>query len=361
LWRRPIGPGWSSFAVHRDLLYTQEQRGDEEVVASYRVSTGQPVWKHRDAVRFWESNGGAGPRGTPTLDNDRVYALGATGVINALDARTGAVVWSRNAAADTKAKTPGWGFSASPIVLDGIVIVATSGKLVGYDADTGKPRWFGPPRAGSYSSPHVAVFDGVTQVVHLHGSGATSVNPTDGKVLWEHTWEGGAIVQPALLPDGMLINSIVATGGQGVRRLAVKHGAAGWTIEERWTSTGLKPYFNDFVVHKGHAYGFDGSILASIDLTDGRRVWKGGRYGSGQLALLPEQDLLLVVSEDGEIALVSATPDQFREVAKVPAIEGKTWNHPALVRDVLLVRNGEEMAAFRLKTQTQNSELRAKN
>jgi outer membrane protein assembly factor BamB len=245
-------------------------------------------------------------------------------------------------------------------VLDGAVIVAASGRLVGYDADTGRPRWLGPARLGSYSSPHVAVFDGVIQVVHLHGSGATSVNPADGKVLWEHTWEGGAIVQPALLPDGMLINSIVATGGQGIRRLAVKRDAEKWTVEERWTSTGLKPYFNDFVVDDGHAYGFDGSILASIDLTDGRRVWKGGRYGSGQLALLPEQDLLLVVSEDGELALVSATPDQFREVARIPAIEGKTWNHPALVRDVLLVRNGEEMAAFRLKTQTQNPELGTK-
>ena len=130
--------------------------------------------------------------------------------------------------------------------------------------------------------------------------------------------------------------------------LAVTHGPNGWAVAERWTSNGLKPYFNDFVVHKGHAYGFDGSILAAIDLADGARRWKGGRYGNGQLVVLPDQDLLLVLSEEGELALVRATPEQFTEIARFPAMDGKTWNHPVLIGDLLLVRNGEEMAAFRL-------------
>ena len=352
MWRRPIGPGWSSFSVHGDLLYTQEQRGDDEIVACYKVSTGEPVWKHRDAVRFWESNGGAGPRATPTLHKNRVYAFGATGILNALDAATGAVVWSSNVASDTGRAVPMWGFASSPLVVDDLVIVAAAGTLAGYDLATGTKRWTGPSYGGSYSSPHLATIDGVVQVVLLGGPGAISVAPSDGAVLWKHEWEPGPIVQPAVMADGdILVNAIASTGGIGTRRLHLTRGSGGWSAEERWTSNGLKPYFNDFVVHRGHAFGFDGSILSSINLEDGKRNWKGGRYGNGQLILLPDQDVMLVLSEEGELALVSATTDKFTELARFPALDAKTWNHPVLVGGILLVRNGEEMAAFRLALQ----------
>jgi hypothetical protein len=352
IWRRPIGPGWSSFAVHGDLVYTQEQRGSDEEVSCYKLATGEPVWTHRDPVRFWESNAGAGPRATPTLGHGRVYTLGATGILNALDARSGAVVWSRHAAADTKVETPGWGFTASPLLVGDAVIVATSGRLAAYDAATGQPRWLGPEGGAGYSSPHLATFDGVAQVLLLRGSRSTSVAPADGTLLWEHRGEPGvSILQPSLTADGdVLVAGGDAMGGTGIRRLAVAHGPAGWTATERWLSKGLKPYFSDFVVHEGHAFGFDGSILSCIDLADGTRKWKGGRYGHGQLLLLPDQDLLLVLSEEGELALVGATPGSFTELARVPAIQGKSWNHPVLAGDTLLVRNGEEMAAFRLRT-----------
>src|SRR6266702_1824760 len=301
LWRQPIGPGWSSFAVRGDRLYTQEQRGDQEVVACYDATTGKPVWRHRDPARFWESNAGAGPRATPTLSGGRVYTLGGTGIVNV---------------------------------------------LVAYDLVSGDRRWLGPKGREGYSSPQLVTIDGVPQILQLSGTGLVSVAPADGKLLWQHEWQGYPIVQPAQTADGDVL--IAVSDSSGTRRLALAHGPDGWTSKERWTSNGLKPYFNDFVVHKGHAFGFDGSILACIDLEDGSRKWKGGRYGNGQLVLLPEQDLLLVLSEEGELALVKATPDQFTELARFPALEGKTWNHPVLVGDRLLVRNGEHMEAFRL-------------
>ena len=346
LWRRPVGPGWSSFAVRGGLIYTQEQRGPDEVVACYKLTSGEPVWAHRDTSRFWESNGGAGPRATPTLSNGRVYTFGATGILNVLNARDGAVVWSHNAASDTGMKSPQWGFASSPLVVGDVLIVGVAGQLAAYDRATGARRWVGPAHGVSYSSPHLLTIDGVQQVLLLSEAGATSVALADGTLLWEHPWPGYPIVQPALTADGDILISV--SDSSGTRRLAVARGPGGWTVEERWTSNGLKPYFNDFVVHDGYAFGFDGSILACIDLKDGKRKWKGGRYGNGQLVLLPDQDLLLVLSEEGELALVRAIPDQFTELARFPALEGKTWNHPVLAGDVLLVRNGQEMAAFRL-------------
>jgi outer membrane protein assembly factor BamB len=354
LWRRSIGPAWSSFSVSGGLIYTQEQRGENEVVSAYRLATGAPVWRHSQHARFYESNGGPGPRGTPTVHNGRVYSVGATGIVSALDARTGAVVWSRNAANDTGAKIPGWGFASSPIVVDDLVIVAASGRLAGYDIGSGNPRWVRTTIGGGYSSPQLAMIDGVPQVLLLSGGGVTSVAPADGSVLWQHPWqEGVSIVQPALVAErDVIITAGDMMGGTGMRRISVTHNASGWATEERWTTRNLKPYFNDFVVHNGYAFGFDGRILACIDLQNGERKWKGGRYGAGQLVLLSDQNLLLVLSEEGELALVNAVPDGFSEVARFQALEGKTWNHPVLVGDVLLVRNDREMAAFRLASTT---------
>ena len=264
-----------------------------------------------------------------------------------LEARDGAVVWSRNTGVDADVKIPEWAFSGSPLVFDDVVIVAVKGTLVAYDLASGDPRWFGPKGGSGYSSPHLLTIDGIQQILLMSETGVTSITPSDGTIIWKYEWPtGGRIVQPALTANGDLLISAGET--TGIRRLGIAHETDGWTIKERWTSNQLKPYFSDFVISDGYAYGVDGSILACIDIENGKRKWKGGRYGGGQLVLLSDQDVLLVITEQGELALVAATPDRFTELARFPAIEGKTWNHPVLVGDVLLVRNSQEMAAFRL-------------
>jgi hypothetical protein len=263
------------------------------------------------------------------------------------------VIWSRNAGTDTNTKIPDWGFSASPLLIDDMVIVAMAGTLAAYDRETGNPRWVGTDGGPGYSSPHVVTIHGVPQIILLDAKGATSVSPSTGARLWDVTVTtsgmAAPIVQPAMTADGDVL--ISAGDLSGLHRFAVANNGGVWSATNRWSTNGLKPYFNDFVVHKGHAFGFDGSMLACIDVADGKRKWKGGRYGNGQLVLLPDQDLLLVVTEEGDLVLVSATVDTFTELGRVPAITGKTWNHPVLAGDTLLVRNGEEMAAFRLQIQ----------
>ena len=346
VWRRLVGPGWSSFAVRGNHFYTQEQFGEEEIVTCYDIANGQPVWRHSDTARFWEANAGAGPRSTPTLHKGRLYTLGATGIVNVLDTEDGSVIWSRNIATDTNTRIPMWGFVASPLVVGDVVILAAAGSIIAYELTTGAIRWFNSTGGDCYSSPHLAQIDGVEQILLLNEAGANSFNPIDGTVLWQHAWKGNPIVQPAIIGDGdILISTDERTG---VRRISVTHGQDGWKVAELWTSARIKPYFNDTVIHKGHAYGFDGNSLACIDIDHGERQWKGGRYGRGQLVLLADQNLLLVLSEKGDLALVEAIPDKFTELADFPAIEGKTWNHPVLAGDILLVRNAQEMAAFQL-------------
>jgi outer membrane protein assembly factor BamB len=346
LWRRPVGPGCSSFAVSDNYIFTQEQRGDEEIVSCYNLNTGEPVWMHSDSARFWDAHAGAGPRSTPTLCNGRVYTMGATGILNVLDAANGKVIWSRKASKDAGTEDSGWGYTSSPLVIDSVVIVACVGKLMSYNIATGHLLWSGSDGGDSYSSPHLLTIKGVRQVLLMSANGVISVDPGTGAAFWKYDWKSDTrIEQPSMIDNNSLL--ISQGSGKGIRRISVQYDADKWTIGEQWTSTNLKPNFNDFIVHEGYAYGFDGPSLVCIDLKDGSRKWKGQRY-AGEMILLADQDVLLMVTEKGELALTEAKPDQFKELAKIQGIKGKTWNHPALAGDILLIRNAQEMAAFRL-------------
>jgi outer membrane protein assembly factor BamB len=345
MWHQPVGPGCSSFAIHGNVFFTQEQRGEDEVVSCYNLTTGKPAWQHSDKARFYDSHAGAGPRSTPTLAGDCVYTLGGTGILNALNAADGTKIWTRDAATENDVKVLGWGFAGSPLVIGNAVIISLSGKLAAYDKENGKPLWNCPDGGNSYSSPHLVTIDGVPQVILMSKTGALSVEPVSGKQLWKHDWTiMDRILQPAVISGGDLL---FAGESNGVQRVKVTHDKGEWEAKEVWTSGEIKLNFNDICIHKGYAYGFDGPNIACINLKDGKRMWKGSPY-RGWLLLLANQDLLIVLTEKGDLALVEAKPDQFRELAKIPAIKGRTWNHPALAGNVLLVRNAEEMAAFRL-------------
>lgn len=353
LWRQSIGPGWSSFAVVGGLCFTQEQRGTDELVSCYQLEDGREIWVQRIPTRFEETIGGAGPRATPTFDAGHLFTLGATGKVQCLEARTGEVVWARSLDADVGAETPPWGFASSPLVLDDRVIVFAGGgagkSVVAYDRKSGALGWSGGEGTHGYSSVHLANLGGVDQLLALSNLGLEALSPANGSLLWENRWDTGEqarVVQPLVIGSDSVI---IGTGyGYGARRLRVTFQDAKFAVEEVWTARTLKPYFNDFVYDEGHCYGFDGRIFTCISSDDGARRWKGGRYGHGQVLLVVDSKLLVVLSESGEIVLLKASPAGHEELGRIPGVPGKTWNHPVIVGRRLLVRNGSEMACYQL-------------
>jgi outer membrane protein assembly factor BamB len=221
--------------------------------------------------------------------------------------------------------------------------------MVAYDRWTGKKVWICKAGTRSYSSPHPAQLGDTQQVLMMSNAGLTAAEPIGGAFLWEYAWpteEEARIVQPTILPGGKIL---VGTGySYGTHCVAPVKDGDHWRVDVVWESRFLKPYFNDLVYHNGQIYGFDDEIMACLDPDSGKRVWKGGRYGHGQLVLLADQDLLLVLSERGDVALVEAKPEGYKELAKFHALDGKTWNHPVVVDGKLFVRNAEEAVCYGL-------------
>lgn len=350
VWRQPVGLGWSSFAVVGHYAVTQEQRGDQELVVCYDVPTGRVVWAHADQARFSEAQGGDGPRATPTVVGGRVYALGATGILNCLDGATGKPVWSRNVLEAYQAKNPVWGKSASPLVYNDLVVVTggdTGPTLLAFRKDSGEPAWNAGEDKPSYASPMLANLAGRRQVIIVNAQSATGHDPKDGHVLWNYPWPGGfaKASQPVVVGEDRLFLS--AGYHVGCVLLEFRAAADGsLTTREVWKNKNLKTEFTTAVLHDGFVYGLDDTVLACVDLGDGKRRWKDGRYGYGQVLLAG--DLLLVQAESGDVALVEASPAAFHEVARIPALKAKTWNVPALAGKYLLVRNDQEAVCFEL-------------
>lgn len=357
LWQQRIGPAWSSVIIIGDRLFTQEQRGEKEAVVCYAAATGKELWAHEDVARFWESVSGAGPRATPTFANGRIYSLGATGILNCLDAATGDKQWSHNLQTDASATVPAWGLSSSPLVVDGICVVYGGGEnhnnLLAYDANSGKSLWTAAAGVCSYASPHLVTIEDQPQVLMLNDHGLMSVEPTKGQALWT---AGLAMpgaprnLQPHLIGERQLLVGTLAGFGLAVCEIGRTNNT--WTATEKWASTQMKAEFSEMAVHQGHAYGFDGAVFCCIDIATGERRWKGGRYGRGQVILLEEQHLLLVLSETGEAVLVSAQPGRHEEFGRFQAITGKTWNHPVVAHGRLFARNAEEIACYQLDDST---------
>lgn len=353
IWKQPVGAGYASFVIARNRAFTIEQRGANEVVAAYDVATGRELWTNVWAAEFRESMGGDGPRATPTWFDGRVFALGATGELRALDEATGKVIWRTNILADAKADNLPWGMSAAPLVVgDGVVVLpggSPNQSVVSYDRATGKKLWSTLGDVQAYSSPMLVTLLGVPQIIFFSASRLVGLSLDGSKELWAYPWpvmNGINASQPMAIDDSRVFLSSSYGGGAAVIELS--RDADRVSVREVWRNTRMKNRFSSSVLHDGIIYGLDESILAAIDAGTGELKWKGGRYGYGQLLLADGH--LIVLTENGDLALVRATPDRHEELTRFHVLDGKTWNVPAIAGGYLLVRNLAEMAAFDLRT-----------
>jgi len=350
LWRKPVGAGWSAFAVVGSHAYTQEQRGESECITCCDLLSGRLLWAYSNAVHFSQWQSGEGPHATPTVDKDRVFAMGAEGTLDCLDALTGRRIWSRNVLAENNLPNLIWGVSVSPLVYDETVVVTgglTNGPTVlAYRRSDGTPLWRSGTDKASYASPILATLAGRRVVLSCNAASLTAHNPTNGEILLDYPWTNDKwpkASQPVVLEGDRVFLS--AGYGSGCILLQVKSSPNGkLAATPLWKNLHLKTQFNSAAVRNGFLYGLDDGLLACVETSTGERKWKEGRYGSGQSLLV--DDLALIQSESGDVVLADATPDSGRELGRIPALKSKTWNHPTLAGCYLLVRNSEEAVCY---------------
>ena len=338
LWKQPVGGGYASFACGEGRAFTIEQRHQNEVATAYDIETGRELWAHSWPAEFVEALGGDGPRATPAYDEGRVYVIGALGELRCLSASDGKLLWRKPLEVNLT-----YGASASPLVLEDKLIVVAEG-VIACDKRNGSQIWKFTGEKPAYSSPMRVSLTGQPQLLVVGKTRALGLSIDEGKLLWEFPWvvlQGNRnIAQPLILSS----NRFFLSAGYGTGCVAVEIAAGG--AREIWRNKNLKNKFTSSVLWQDHIYGLDEDILVCLDARTGERKWKDGRYGYGQLLLA--SGLLVILSGDGDLALVKASPESQQEVVRMRAIAGKTWNHPAIEYGKLLVRNAVEMACFQI-------------
>lgn len=350
LWQQPCGGGYASFVVAEGLAFTIEQRVNKEVIAAYALETGHEVWTYGYEALFSEWMGGDGPRATPTLHKSLLYSLGAAGNLCCLGARTGTLVWQHDVLKDSGSENLRYGLAASPLVFGEQLIISTgtaveAGTLIAYDLLTGELLWQALPDQQAYTSPVLATLAGKQQLLVVTAERVLGFDLAIQSVLWEAPWKvsyGNASCVPVVVDEEQFF--LGAGYGTGGALFKVQSGESGLSATEVWRNRNLRTKFNPAVFHDRHLYGLDEGVLTCVDAATGERRWRDGRYGYGQVIMAGNH--LIVLGGDGRLALVEARPERFRQVASFQALNGKTWNVPAIAHGRLLVRNSYEMACY---------------
>jgi outer membrane protein assembly factor BamB len=358
LWRVKGGEGYSSLAVADGRVTTLVQDGNGEAVVCWDADTGRELWRFPYPARYTTGNG-SGPRSTPTVDGDRVYTVGATGLFHCLEAATGKQLWEHDLLRETGAANLQWGVSFSPLVHGDLVITNPGGKggrsVVAFDKQDGKRVWQALDNPAGYSSPIAVTAGGIPQVIVFTGDALVSLAPDDGQLYWSYPWTTSFGVNAATpiffrarSGERTLDYLFISSGygkGCAVLKVVLEGGRA--CVRMVYENNRMRNHFSSSVRVGDHFYGLDEDRLTCMEVRTGKVAWQERGFGKG--ALIAAGRHLLVLGETGTLALVEAAPDAYRELARFEVFEGRCWTAPALAHGRLYLRDEKEVVCLDLR------------
>jgi hypothetical protein len=354
LWQRPLGGGYASIAADSGTLFTLYRDGDEDVVVALAAADGATVWEHRYRAPARAENQtefGVGPNATPLVLDDRVVTLGYTGVLTCLDRENGKILWSHELIEDFDGEVLEFGYSASPILHDGNVIVLVGGKrhgAVAFDPADGSVAWSGPPTGVSYATPSVIDVDGQQQLVYFSADEIIGLDAGNGRRLWSfpvvNRYRNNA-TDARWSEDNLLWVATQLDGG--TRALRLSREGETTRVEEVWSSNRLSIHWWSALLLGNHVYasiGGNGSILAGVDLASGEIRWR--RRGFTKLKFVHAGDRTILLDSEGHLALAKLAPEGVEVIAEARILEGPTWSAPTLLGTTLFVRDKKTLRAL---------------
>jgi outer membrane protein assembly factor BamB len=351
LWQAKSSVGYSSLAVAGGRAYSLLQDGQEETVVCWNAETGEELWRSKYACEYKNSQG-SGPRSTPTVDGDRVYTVGATGILHCLKNENGQKLWSHDLASEFSGIVPTWGVSFSPLVEGDLVLTNPGGpngnSIVAFHKISGDVVWKCLDDPPAYSSPVAATIHGTRQILSFTYNGLVSVSPQDGALLWRYPWDtrfGANIATSIVVANYVFISSGYDKGCALLEISASPHGSL--LARPVYEHNRMRNHFSTSVYHQEHLYGFDDMTLVCMDFRTGKVLWKKKDFKKG--SLLVADGRLIILGESGNLALAEATPEEYREISSFPFSTKKCWTVPVVANGRLYVRDEEKIVCYDLR------------
>lgn len=351
VWKKNLGEGFSGISVANGRVFTMFAEGDDEFVICLKEESGDEIWRFRTGAKFEEWQGGNGPRSQPTVDGDRVYVLGAEGWLYALDVVNGKMIWSVDLVDGLGGRFPRFGFSNSALVEGDLLFLEAAtrkGTFLALRRTDGEVAWASQNDVASYSSPIAVDLAGARQVVYFSGDAAVGLSPVDGSLYWRYPWKTSYdlnIATPIFVPPDQIF---ISSGyDHGAALLRIEAGAGGMAATRVWENRRMKNHFGTSVLVGDYIYGFDNAILKCIEARTGKEQWKHRGYGKG--ALVYADGHLILLSDNGRLALARATPEGFKERAGAQVLSGRSWTAPTLANGRVFVRDMRKIVCLDLR------------